>query len=145
MERLHQHLVEVETLHEPHGITPVGERGEQDVGSLATHVLRVHHAAHGVVHAAAAVAGTDVYGAETAAHGLEDVLAECAQCLYLLLAGRVVYALVGCHARPRELYQPEVGREPGGARVELVESLYRVLDGRGAYCRSVFHNRVVAC
>lgn len=70
VERLHEHLVEVEPLDEPHGVAPVGEGGEQDVGGLATHVLRVHHAAHGVVEPAAAIARGDVYGAEAMAQGV---------------------------------------------------------------------------
>ena len=139
VERLHEHLVEVEPLDEPHGVAPVGEGGEQDVCGLATHVLRVHHAAHGVVEPAAAIARGDVYGAEAMAQGFEYVLAERAQRVHLLLAWGVVDALVGGHARPRELYQAEMGREPSGARVKLVESLYGVVDIVDVCRCSVFH------
>ena len=69
------------------------------------------HSADSVVDPPRAVAGSDVDSTEMMAHRLEDVLAESAQCLNLLLARRVVEAAGRCLSRPRELYQTEVRRQ----------------------------------
>ncbi len=108
VERLDDELVEVEALDKLHRLTPVVERGEQDVRCLAPGMLRAPHSADSVVDPPRAVAGSDVDSAEMMAHRLEDVLTECAQCLYLFLARRVVEASGRCLSRPRELYQTEV-------------------------------------